>query len=91
MQKQLLSFFLPPSTFSSHSLSLSFPQELNEKIAHLKDQLQELKAKTGLEAKYTSKATQVRGRGRLHGSMAAGHTPGYCQLIMWHYIIITSL
>ena len=34
-------------------------QELNEKIAHLKDQLQELKAKTGLEAKFIRKSTQV--------------------------------
>ena len=34
-------------------------QELNEKIAHLKDQLQELKAKTGLESKFVKKSTQV--------------------------------
>ena len=34
-------------------------QELNEQIAHLKDQLQELKAKTGLEEKFLKKSTQV--------------------------------
>jgi len=34
-------------------------QKLNETIAHLKDQLQELKAKTGLEAKYVKKEAQV--------------------------------
>ena len=28
-------------------------------IAHLKDQLQEMKAKTGLEAKYVKKEAQV--------------------------------
>lgn len=35
-------------------------QELNEQIAHLKDQLQELKAKTGLEEKFLKKSTQVK-------------------------------
>ncbi len=39
---------------------MSSVQELNEKIAHCKDQLQELKAKTGLEAKYVKKKSQVR-------------------------------
>lgn len=34
-------------------------QELNEQTAHLKDQLQEWKAKTGLEAKYVKKERQV--------------------------------
>lgn len=34
-------------------------QELNEQIAHLKDQLQELKAKTGLEEKFIKKSTKV--------------------------------
>ncbi|CAI8049954.1 Dynein regulatory complex protein 9 [Geodia barretti] len=33
--------------------------ELNETIAHLKDQLQELKAKTGLEEKFIKKSTQA--------------------------------
>ena len=40
----------PPTTHTQH---------LNEQIAHLKDQLQELKAKTNLEAKYVKKETQV--------------------------------
>ena len=35
------------------------PQALNEQIAHLKDQLQELKAKTNLEAKYITKESKV--------------------------------
>ena len=43
----------PPSTTQTHT------QHLNEQIAHLKDQLQELKAKTNLEAKYVKKETQV--------------------------------
>ena len=34
-------------------------QRLDEQIAHLKDQLQELKAKTNLEAKYIKKESQV--------------------------------
>ena len=34
-------------------------QRLDEQIAHLKDQLQELKAKTNLEAKYMKKESQV--------------------------------
>ncbi len=34
-------------------------QELSEQIAHLRDQLQELKAKTSLEAKYVKKESQV--------------------------------
>lgn len=66
---------IPPSLSSLSSIHpLPLPpvhaQELNERIAHLKDQLQELKAKTGLEAKYTNKATQVWWRG--HGVDGAG-------------------
>ena len=34
-------------------------QQLNEQIAHYKDQLQELKAKTNLEAKFIKKECQV--------------------------------
>ena len=37
----------------------NYLQKLNEMIAHLKDQLQEMKAKTGLEAKYVKKEAQV--------------------------------
>ena len=32
----------------------------NEKIAHLKDQLQEMKAKTSMESKYLKKDADVR-------------------------------
>lgn len=35
-------------------------QQRNEKIAHLKDQLQEMKAKTGMEGKYIKKDAEVR-------------------------------
>lgn len=39
---------------------LSFPlQQLDEQIAHYKDQIQELKAKSNLEAKYVKKECQV--------------------------------
>ena len=48
---------LPPS--SPPSITQTHTQHLNEQIAHLKDQLQELKAKTNLEAKYVKKETQV--------------------------------
>ena len=41
-------------------------QELNEEIAHLKDQLQELKAKTGLEERFIKKSTQVNSRDILY-------------------------
>ena len=40
-------------------LNYSIQQKKNEMIAHLKDQLQEMKAKTGLEAKYVKKEAQV--------------------------------
>ena len=35
-------------------------QDRNEMIAHLKDQLQEMKAKTNMEGKYSKKCTEVR-------------------------------
>ena len=44
------------------------PQRLNEQTAHLKDQLQELKAKTSLEAKYITKESQV-------GKGSSGNVP----------------
>lgn len=34
-------------------------QQLDEQIAHLRDQIQELKAKSNLEAKYVKKESQV--------------------------------
>ena len=34
-------------------------QKRNEMIAHLKDQLQEMKAKTGMESKYVKKVVDV--------------------------------
>lgn len=36
-------------------------QQLDEQIAHYKDQIQELKAKSNLEAKYVKKESQVKG------------------------------
>jgi len=49
----------PPVTTHTHTHTHTHTQHLNEQIAHLKDQLQELKAKTNLEAKYIKKETQV--------------------------------
>ena len=43
----------------SGGVLVSSLQRLDEQIAHLKDQLQELKAKTNLEAKYIKKESQV--------------------------------
>ncbi len=46
-------------TDTTLTLFSSPTQELSEQIAHLRDQLQELKAKTSLEAKYVKKESQV--------------------------------
>ena len=40
-------------------LRISFSQKLDEEIAHCKDQLQELKARTGLISKYVKKQSEV--------------------------------
>ncbi|MEE6509641.1 hypothetical protein FKM82_027100 [Ascaphus truei] len=40
--------------------SFRFPQSRSELIAHLKDQLQEMKAKTGMEGKYVQKDTELQ-------------------------------
>ena len=40
--------------------SYSFTQQRNEMIAHLKDQLQEMKAKASMEGKYIRKDAEVR-------------------------------
>ena len=57
-------------------------QELNEQIAHLKDQLQEMKAKTGLEEKFIKKSTQVP-NWELNSFVIAAP-------LHHHYIIITA-
>eukprot|EP00731_Ephydatia_muelleri_P036875 Em0343g1a len=45
--------------FLQSLLQQTLKEELNEQIAHLKDQLQEWKAKTGLEANYVKKERQA--------------------------------
>ena len=49
---------LPKTLWFIHTYAINF-QQLNEQIAHYKDQLQELKAKTNLEAKFIKKECQV--------------------------------
>ena len=46
------------SVYSSFFVSLNL-QQRNEMIAHLKDQLQEMKAKTSMEGKYIKKDAEV--------------------------------
>ena len=46
--------------FTSNLKTKQKLQQRNEMIAHLKDQLQEMKAKTSMEGKYIKKDAEVR-------------------------------